>query len=176
MKFGRYLERIEELAFLGCECLERITIPLKDGLIAADSIFMRCDSLAHVDFVGGELHQFIAALQLDGWRDDMNREIDSINPILPHAPAGGWDDDGNEDHGQKAIVIRVWIRAILGIIDHYEAQHQHILDEAATMLQVALPRDIVMNNVLPFLALPSHTFEVEDQDMEENDSVHDEGV
>ena len=33
-----------------------------------------------------------------------------------------------------------------------------------------------MNNVLPFLALPSHTFEVEEQDMEENDSVHDEGM
>ena len=73
-------------------------------------------------------------------------------------------------------MIRWWIREILGKINRYKAEHQRILDEAAITLQFALSRDIVMNNVLPFLALPSHTFEGEDQDMEENDSVHDEGM
>ena len=107
----------------------------------------------------------------------MNREIDSINQILPQAPAGYIDyDDGNEDYGQKAIVIRVWIRVVLGKIDHYKAKHQRVLDETATRLQLALPQDIVMNSILSFLILPSHTFEGEDQDMEEHDSVHDEGM
>ena len=83
----------------------------------------------------------------------MNEEIDSINQILPNAPAGGWNDDG-----EKAIVIRTWIGSVLRKIAHYKAEHQRILDEAADTLEVGLPRDIVMKSVLPFLELPTHTF------------------
>ena len=101
----------------------------------------------------------------------MKREIDSINHILPDVSAGYFErrDDYGElgsDPGQKARVIQWWIRSVLYKINHYKAKHQRILDEAAATLQLALPHEIVMKNVLPFLQLPSHTFEVEDQEME----------
>ena len=97
----------------------------------------------------------------------MNEEIDSINQILPTTPAGsGWDDEvGEFDEGGKAQAIRMWIRSVIGKIIHYQAEHQRLLDEeVATTLQLALPIDIVMNNVLPFVYLPSHSFEVEDHE------------
>ena len=56
------------------------------------------------------------------------------------------------------------MRSVLGKIIYYEVEHQSLLnEEIAPTLQLALPRDIVMNNVLPFLELPSFTFEVEEQ-------------
>ena len=65
---------------------------------------------------------------------------------------------------KKAQVVRRWIRSVLDKMIHYKAVHQRILDEAATSLQLALPRDLVMNNVLSFLELPPHTFGVEDRE------------
>ncbi|KAK1737798.1 hypothetical protein QTG54_011570 [Skeletonema marinoi] len=163
-KFGIKLETIEEI-FDNCPSLERITIPLKDGMMNDDDddVFYGCDNLKHVDLAGGELHETIAALHFEEWRNDMNEEIDSINQILPNTPAGGWDDE-YDDEGGKARAIRTWIRSVLGKIIHYKAEHQHLLDEVATSLQLALPRDIVMNNVLPFLYLPSYTFEVDEEE------------
>jgi len=160
--FSRKLERIENLAFVSCPSLERITIPLKDGLIADDYTFKGCENLKHVDLVEGGVHETIAALQLEEWRNDMNEEIDSINQILPTASAGSeyFGDWGDFEEGEKSRVIRTWIRSVLGKIVRYQAEHQRLLDEeVATTLQLALPRDIVMNNVLPFLELPSYTFE-----------------
>ncbi|KAK1737792.1 hypothetical protein QTG54_011564 [Skeletonema marinoi] len=157
VKFDSKLDRIEEEAFCYCTALERITIPLKDDMITADDIFIRCDNLKHVDLVEGAIHKIIAALQLEEWRNDVNEEIDSINQILPIASAGRWV----YDVGDKARAIRTWIRSVLGKIIHYQAEHQRLLDEdIATSLQLALSQDIVMNNVLPFLELPSYTFEV----------------
>ncbi|KAK1734891.1 hypothetical protein QTG54_014351 [Skeletonema marinoi] len=155
VKFGDQLERIENLAFKGCRSLERITLPLKDGLITRDDIFQGCKNLEHVDPVGG-IHETVAALQLEEWRNDMDDEIDSINQILPNAPAGT-----DSYMGEKAMVIRMWIRSVLRKIIHYKAQHHRLLDEAATTLELAsLPKDIVIESVLPFLELPSYTFEV----------------
>ncbi len=158
--FGNTLVRFEEKAFLGCEALERITIPLKDNfLITANDTFQACKSLKQVDLVEGvELHETVAALQLEEWRNDMNREIDSINQILPdtHAGASIHDDEGNE--GGKAQAIRRWIRSVLFKISYYKAEHQKVLEEAATAIPFALPRDIMMKNVLSFLELPPYTF------------------
>eukprot|EP00984_Skeletonema_dohrnii_P014587 scaffold6144_cov142-Skeletonema_dohrnii-CCMP3373.AAC.3 len=161
VKFGSELERIENLAFVGCPSLERITIKMKDGIIATDDIlFYRCENLKHVDLVEGELHETIAALQLEEWRNDMYEEIVSINQILPTVDAGDVDYYDNDNEGGKARAIRTWIRSVLGKIIHYKAEHQRLLDEGVvTTLQLALPIDIVMNNVLPFLELPSYTFE-----------------
>ncbi len=50
-RFGNKLERIEEEAFQICTSLEGITIPLKDGIITNDNIFMVCGVLKHVDMV-----------------------------------------------------------------------------------------------------------------------------
>ena len=177
VKFGSKLERIGEIAFFGCPSLERITIPLKDGMMNDDNLFTRCENLKHVDLVEGEVHETIAALQLEEWRIDMNEEIVSINQILPTTPAG--NDVYEGDDGGKARVIRTWIRSVLGKIIHYKLEHQRYLnEEIATTLSAALPRDIVMNNILPFLELPSHTFELVDHEEEEDedDSVREEEV
>eukprot|EP00574_Skeletonema_japonicum_P005899 CAMPEP_0201714210 /NCGR_PEP_ID=MMETSP0593-20130828/791_1 /ASSEMBLY_ACC=CAM_ASM_000672 /TAXON_ID=267983 /ORGANISM="Skeletonema japonicum, Strain CCMP2506" /LENGTH=105 /DNA_ID=CAMNT_0048203475 /DNA_START=42 /DNA_END=356 /DNA_ORIENTATION=- len=101
----------------------------------------------------------IASLHFEEWRNDMWEEINSIHQILPNAPAGRcrWNDniDGHDD-GEKAQVIRRWLRFVLDKILRYKAGHQGILDEAGSTLVLALPRDIVRNNVLPFLELPPH--------------------
>ncbi len=161
VKFGGELERFDQKVFGGCPKLERITIPLKDGLFPMDDVFMKCDKLKRVDLVESAravLHETVAALQLEEWRNDMKAEIDSINQILLNAPAGGWID-GIRDIGEKAHTTRRWIRSVLDKIGHYQAEHHRLLDEAAATVQFALPADIVMNNVLPFLALPPYTFE-----------------
>eukprot|EP00984_Skeletonema_dohrnii_P010964 scaffold4329_cov76-Skeletonema_dohrnii-CCMP3373.AAC.2 len=161
VKFGKALEIIEEGAFMNCPSLERITIPLplKDGMITHDNIFQGCENLKHVDLVGG-VHEIIAALLLEDWRNDMSEEIDSINQILPTTPAG--NVYSRENVGGKAREVRLWIRSVLHKIIQYKAQHQSYLNEAATILQLALPNDIIIKNVLPFLELPSYTFEGED--------------
>jgi len=52
------------------------------------------------------------------------------------------------------------MRSVLGKIIYYEVEHQSLLnEEIAPTLQLALPRDIVMNNVLPLLELPAHMYE-----------------
>ena len=172
VKFGDKLERIETCAFYECYSLERITIPLKVSIISARNIFQLCKSLKHVDLVEGELHETVAALQLEEWRNDMNYEINSINQTLPNLHAGylnvNWYDarERKVSYGEKARAIRRWLRSVLGKIIHYQEEHQRILEAAATTLQFTLPQDIAMNKVLPFLELPSHTFEVEEEQEE----------
>ena len=230
VKFGSKLENINGEVFLKCSSLERITIPLKDGLITSNDIFQGCGLLKNVDLVEGELHETIAALHLEEWKNDVSEEIGSIYRILPNARAGYWDDDDEErfgDPGEKGKAIRTWIRSVLGKIIRYQVEHHNILGEAATSslqfaspqdfvmnngrgrrkvlpsqsvslwrklrrngmsllqrakdqlrftkrskkrstFQLTLPRDIVINNILPFLELPSHTFEVEEEDDEED--------
>ncbi len=163
-KFGSNLESFEEGSFNDCDALERITIPLKDGLITADDMFEESGNLKQVDLVERvELDGTVAALQLEDWRSDMKREITSINQILSAADAGGLvgNNGGNYDRsvGEKAQVIRRWIRIVLGKIIHYQAEHQRILDEAGNALHRDLPKDILTNNILPFLALPAYSFE-----------------
>ncbi len=162
-KFGNKLEIIQTGTFRQCFSLERITIPLKNGIIPNDRTFRGCEKLRSLDLVDGALLQEItSALQLDEWRNDMKEEINSINQILPAAAAGGrfaWDND----FGGKALVIRRWIRSVLAKFHHYKAGHRSVLNEAATTLQHALPQDLVMDKVLSFLELPLDTFEGEEK-------------
>jgi len=165
VKFGNKLERIGQRVFRDCPTLERITIPLKDGMITADGIFTECERLKRVDLADeAELHETIAALHLEEWRNDMNGEITSIHQILPNADAGRCDEAIGFFDGEKAQVIRRWLRFVLDKMIRYRAEHQGILDEAASTLVLALPRDIVMNNVLRFLELPPHRTGMEDRE------------
>ena len=183
VEFGMELESIGKWAFSHCTSLERITIPLKGGMITRDDIFKGCKNLKQVDLVEEAiLHKTITALQMKEWRDDMNEEIASIKQILPTTPAG----NVYGDVGGKAEAIRVWIRSVLHKIVHYKAEHHRYLNEATITLELALWKkrlseinvpegdeegrascrvkcgaDIVMKNVLPFLELPSYTFEGE---------------
>jgi hypothetical protein len=138
--FGNKLERIDRIAFVICESLERITIPMKDILIAHDDIFQGCEQFKNVQVEGVEVEDNIAALQLKEWRNDMNKEFHSINQNLPNASAGeiSWDEEGTFDAGEKAQVIRRWIRSVLDKIDHYKAEHQRMLGEATTLLELAI--------------------------------------
>eukprot|EP00985_Skeletonema_marinoi_P020305 scaffold12022_cov143-Skeletonema_marinoi.AAC.3 len=165
VKFGRELESIRDRAFYGCRSLERIILPLKDrsNIITDDNAFQGCQNLKYVGLVEGAiLHETMAALHMEGWKNDMNEEIASINQILPNAPAGDIYPYVDVGAGRKAQAIKTWIRSVLHKMVQYKAQHQHYLNEAATTLQLALPNDIVCKNVLPFLELPSYTFELED--------------
>ncbi len=158
--FSDKLERIDELVFVKCTSLERITIPLKDGIIAHDCIFAACENLKHVDLVeGAALCETIAALHVEEWRNDMIDEIGRINRILPDTPPG---HGNNLFLGGKAQTIRRWIEQVLRKINHYKAKHRRVMDESVSILQHALPQDIAMNNVLPFLELPSYTLGGED--------------
>ena len=176
-------------AFLYCESLEGITIPLKDDLIAADNAFISCDDLHQVDLVEGELHKTIAALNLEEWRTNMYDEINSINQILPNASASAWVYTrvaalyrpellwpSGEAPCEKAQAIRRWIRSVLDKIIRYQVEHRRLLDDVATILQRELPfalsQDIV-NNVFRFLELPSYTFGVGDDGEDDNDEGED---
>ena len=159
VKFSNNLERIDGGAFYNCKSLERITIPLKDGIITYDNTFQGCENLKHIDAIEGKLlDETVSALLMEDWRKDMNQFR------ILRLPSDG---------GDKAQAIRTWIRSILRKLIHYQAEHHRILSNAATTLQHVLPRDILMNNILPFLKLPPNTFEVEesgDEDSEEEDS------
>jgi hypothetical protein len=124
-------------------------------LIARDDIFKSCNNLHQVDLIEG-VHETIAALHLEEWRNDMRGKIDSISQILPNTRAGT-NDSG--DDGEKSQAIRRWIRSVLGKLAHYQVEHDRLLNEGAATLQLIFPQDIAMYNVLPLLALPSDAFE-----------------
>jgi hypothetical protein len=167
VKFGDKLETIGGRAFGNCRSLERITLPLKYDMIEDDDddddyykdVFQGCDNLRHVDLLGG-VHEFVADLPLDEWKNDMNAKINSINQILPNTPAGyyyyDYDDDYVEVAGEKGRAIQTWIRSVLHKLDDYKQQHRNLLTEATTILveEVGLPREIVMNYIPPCLQLP----------------------
>eukprot|EP00985_Skeletonema_marinoi_P026659 scaffold20865_cov150-Skeletonema_marinoi.AAC.2 len=124
-----------------------------------------CVKLNHVKLVGDKLHETIAALQLEEWRNDINEEIDSINQILPTVSAGEWDDDDDdEDEGGKVRAIRTWIGTTLDTINRYKADHRRVLEDATASLKLVLPLDIVTDYVLPFLELPQDPQVMEDRD------------
>ena len=156
--FGDKLESIGEVAFCECPDLTRITIPLKDGMIAYDHVFSGCLKLSSVDLVG-DLHQTIAALHLEEWKDEMSEKIGRINQILPNTdagtpsfdgdypdeglhPGGPWFDGDTPDEGfqpgEKTRKIRMWITSVLHKMEHYKAEHCTLLKEAATTLELAL--------------------------------------
>jgi hypothetical protein len=163
VKFGDTLESIGGGAFCNCTSLERITLPLKDGIITADDVFRGCDNLRQVDLVG-RVHEFVAALPLDDWKNDMNAKINSINQILPNTPAG--DHYGGEV-GEKGRAVKRWIRSVLRKLVDYKQQYRDLLTTLVDDHLALLPRDIVLNNVLPFLEMPSYTtFEGEDEEDE----------
>ena len=125
--FGKDLERIEGYALAGCDALRRIVIPLKQGLIVEDSAFNRCENLSRVDALVGGIHTTISSLHLQTWRNKMKEEIDSINQTLPHIGAL-----------EKAGAIQQWITRVLSRMKHYKSEHQIILKEATTLLELAL--------------------------------------
>jgi hypothetical protein len=86
---------------------------------------------------------------LEEWRNDMKEKIDAIN----QRPLNTTTGDDIDDAGGMTRAIRMWIKSVLGKI-------LSLLNESATALQHALQNDdIVLKNVLPFLELPSYSFQ-----------------
>ena len=66
----------------------------------------------------------------------MEEEIDRINQTLPNTPAT-----------QKSRAIKKWIIRVLGRMEHYKSEHKMLLKEAMTLLELALWKANLPNNV-----------------------------
>ena len=126
VEFTETLERLSTWAFSGCRSLQRIAIPLKRGLFSDDHVFDNCDQLTRVDLVGG-VHQTVASLHMESWRAEMKVEINTINRDLP-----------SMDPDSKTRVIRQWMDSIIDRMDYYKAEHCILVNEAASLLELAL--------------------------------------
>eukprot|EP00986_Skeletonema_menzelii_P012350 scaffold6796_cov142-Skeletonema_menzelii.AAC.1 len=124
VEFGEELETLQEGAFLHCPKLKRIALPLKDNMIE-DRVFGECLMLTTVDMVGG-IHNTVASLHMESWRNNMNEEINRINETLPTIT------------GDKTPAIQQWMGSAFHRLDHYKAEHQKLLKEATTLLELAL--------------------------------------
>ena len=103
------LETLQRSAFGKCECLRRITMPLKDGMIEY-GVFNYCPDLTTVVTVGG-MHKTIASLHLDSWRNEMTGEIKLINQTLP-----------NTEPRVKTRAIQQWMRSVTRHLNHYNTR------------------------------------------------------
>ena len=134
VEFGSDLERIGIASFYNCPQLHRIAIPLKDNLFPPDqynqrfSHFDECGNLRTVELVGaGGMHSTISSLLLETWEAEMNEEIDRIKWELP--------DTSRFD---KANAIQQWIRSVIDRMEHYKAEHNRLLKEHMTLLELAI--------------------------------------
>jgi hypothetical protein len=69
----------------------------------------------------------ISSFLLESWRDEMNQEINRINELLPNTPAN-----------EKATVIQGWIRSVTDRMENYKVEHNTLLKEIMTQLELAL--------------------------------------
>jgi hypothetical protein len=134
VEFGNNLERIGGVAFMGCDNFQRIAIPLKDNMFPLHTAYQRCtqfdycENLTTVDLVGIErIRNTISSLLLESWRDEMNKEIDLINHVLP-----------NTHPREKTDAIRLWIRSVIDRMEHCKAEHHELLKEDMTQLELAV--------------------------------------
>ena len=118
------LETVEDGAFENCQRLRRITMPLKENMVGY--AFSHCRNLTSVDLVGG-IHKTVASLHMESWRNELKGEINRINRVLPNTHALSMDAE-----------IQQWLRSVIGQLNHYKAEHQKILKEATTLLELAL--------------------------------------
>ena len=57
----------------------------------------------------------------------MNQEIDRINQDLP-----------NTDDAEKTDTIRLWIASVIDRMEHYKTEHNQLLKEDMTQLELAV--------------------------------------
>ena len=131
--FGEGLDRIEALAFFDCTSLRRIAIPSKDNLSIGNDSFHLCSNLSRVDILDGGIHKTISSLHMESWRNEMLEEIDRINQTLLNRAF------------QRGGSIQQWITRVFGRMDHYKSEHQILLKEAMTLLELALWKAKLLN-------------------------------
>ena len=118
------LETMQDAAFGYCSRLRRIAMPLKDGMIG-DRVFIGCHKLTTVDLVG-RIHKTVVSLHLESWNNEMKDEINRIKQTLPTIEFS------------KNATIRSWMGLVTRQLNHYKAEHQKILKEATTLLELAI--------------------------------------
>lgn len=135
VEFGVNLERISSNSFYDCPNIRRIAIPLKENLFPLDAFdrqynqFDRCDNLTTVDIVwADEMHKTISSFLFESWKDEMNVEIGRINQELPKCAYGV----------EKTNAIRQWISSVIIRLEHYKAEHNRLLKEHMTILELAV--------------------------------------
>ncbi|KAK1742677.1 leucine-rich repeat domain-containing protein, partial [Skeletonema marinoi] len=94
------LETVGQRAFHFCQRLRRIAVPLRSDMIA-NNVFSDCPDLTTMDLVGG-IHNTIASLHLESWKNDTTEEINRINQVLP-----------NTTSSQKTAEIQQWMRSVI---------------------------------------------------------------
>ena len=136
VEFGIDLEIIGCHSFHCCPNLRRIAIPLKHNLFTFDSSeheqsynqFEGCKNLTKVDIVGADgIHNTISSLLIESWKDEMKEEFDRINRELP-----------STHMDEKTDLIRLWVRSVINRLDHYKAEHNRLLKEHMTQLELAV--------------------------------------
>ena len=84
--------------------------------------------LTTVEIVGAEeIQNTISSLLLGSWKDEISEGINRINEELE-------DTDADE----KTNAIRLWIQSVLDSMDHYKAEHNRLLKEHMTLLELAV--------------------------------------
>ena len=86
--------------------------------------FSRCERLAQVELVG-DIHETISLLALKEWQHAMNEAIDGINLLI-------------SDAKDKTIAIRDWLISVQDEIDRYKFQHNKLLKESLSLIELFL--------------------------------------
>ena len=134
VEFGFNFERIGSYSFYDCPKLQRIAIPLKENIFHLDTFAQRynqfsgCTNLTVVDLVGADgIHNTISSFLLKSWRYETKAEIDHINRELSNALSTA-----------KANAIRLWIESVINRMEHYKTEHNRLLKEHMTQLELAI--------------------------------------
>ena len=133
VELGEGLCILHTRAFADCSNLKLIALPWQVDIIRHD-VFDGCVKLETVDLVG-EIHQTVACLHMESWRNEMNNEINRINQTLPTFTA--WHKTG---------AIQRWIGTIIQRLNHYKTEHKAVVKEATTLLELALWKANLSNN------------------------------
>ena len=123
VEFGEGLEALQQKAFEKCPSLQLVAIPL--NCVIEKNVFYKCSKLATVDLVGG-IHNTVASLHLESWRNEMRGEINRINQALPSMLP------------EMTAEIQQWMESATRRLNHYSAEHHILVKEATTLLELAL--------------------------------------
>ncbi len=78
----------------------------------------------------GGVHNTVASLHLESWRNEVMDEINRIKPILQLTDT--------TYPCQKTTEIQEWMASVVRKFDYYKSEHLILLKEATTLLELAL--------------------------------------
>ena len=119
------LQRIQRRAFRRCFNMRRIGMPLRLNMLDSD-IFNYCENLVEVDF-GGTIQKIASQLSLDSWSNDIEEKVNMFNRVLPTIPSN-----------LKTRAKQQCIESVIDKIKFYKSEHNQLLRQAASVLELAL--------------------------------------